>query len=356
MRQYLDVVRQILDRGTRKENRTGVDTLSTFGLHYDVDLRDGFPLLTTKAMSWKNIVVEMLWFLSGRTDIGILRRHDCRFWNAWADAEGRVPSAYGSFWRHFPVHRPNMVVYEGEYVQSGNDATFNDQIQWAVEELRRNPMSRRVAVSAWAPGNAQASKLPPCHCLFVLNVQNVRRRDAAAHEVMPRDRQIELERFLGQYPADCGCVFVGQERAVACNEHHPGGVTEPRLCLHLTQRSCDIALGVPYNLASYALLLELFSRFTGIVPGTFSHTLVDAHAYTAKPDGSAADHDHVPGLREQIARDPRPLPRIRIDERIRDLADVERLMGDDVSTEEVMRHFVLEGYDPHPAIPFKVAV
>jgi thymidylate synthase len=260
MKQYLDTVRHVLETGTRKENRTGVDTLSTFGHYYEHDLRDGFPLLTTKSVSWKNIVVELLWFLSGQTDIGILQRHGCKFWDAWADESA---------------------------------------------------------------GNAQTSKLPPCHCLFTFNVQN--------------------EPIGGQLNASTA----GSSSATEMRQ---------RLCLHLTQRSCDVALGVPYNLASYALLLHLFSHFTGIEPGIFGHTLIDAHVYTSKSDGSKAEYDHVPGLRHQLERTPRRLPKLVISTTIRDLKDVEALMDPKLTTDEVMKHFVLEGYDPHPAIPFKVAV
>ncbi len=211
MKVYLDTVREVLETGTRRENRTGVDTLSSFNINYEIDLAPGFPLLTTKAISWKNIVVENLWFLSGVPDIGLLRKHGCRFWDPWADEDGRVPSAYGNFWRRFPVHE-------------NGEAAFNDQIAWVLEELKKNPLSRRLLVSAWAPGNAQRSRLPPCHALFALNVQNGR-----------------------------------------------DGI--PRLNLHLTQRSCDVALGIPYNIAGYALLLELFSHFTGLRAGIFAHTL-----------------------------------------------------------------------------------
>lgn len=330
MRQYLDAVRQILEQGTRKENRTGVDTLSTFGIHYKIDLQEGFPLLTTKKISWKNIVVELLWFLSGRTDIGFLKKHNCKFWDAWADKEtGEVPSAYGNKWRAFPVHRekviggawgsgsfPDPEAAEPVYLRK---AEFNDQLQWMVAELSRNPMSRRMVVSAWDPENAQHSMLPPCHCLFLVNVQNV-------------DRIVAHPEGLG------GTVRVNRKE----------------LCLHLTQRSCDIALGVPYNIASYALLMHVLSRFSGIPVGTFSHLLADAHAYTCKPDGSMAEHDHVPGLREQLAREPRPLPRLRIDDSIRTLDDVPRLL--ELSTDDLMALFKLEGYDPHPAIDFEVAV
>jgi thymidylate synthase len=307
MKQYIDLVKHVLATGTRKENRTGVDTISTFGHYYEIDLRDGFPLLTTKHVSWKNIVVELLWFLSGQTDIGILKRHGCKFWDSWADENGRVPSAYGAYWRHFPVHQK-----EDPYARPA--ASFNDQIAWVLDELRRNSMSRRMVVSAWAPGNAQTSKLPPCHCLFMFNVQN-------------------------------------EER----DEPHVPPVRQ-RLCLHLTQRSCDVALGVPYNIASYALLLHLFAQFSGIQPGIFGHTLVDAHIYTAKLDGSKAEYDHVPGLVEQTKREPRRLPRLLMDSSLKELADIERLMQPNVSTDEIMAHFVLEGYEPHPTIPFKVAV
>jgi thymidylate synthase len=292
MKVYLDTVREVLDKGTRRENRTGVDAISTFNINYEIDLAEGFPLLTTKAISWKNIVVENLWFLSGVPDIGLLRKHGCRFWDPWADEDGRVPSAYGNFWRRFPVHE-------------NGEAAFSDQIAWVVSELKRNPLSRRLLVTAWAPGNAQRSRLPPCHALFALNVQN-------------------------------------------------GSDGIPRLNLHLTQRSCDVALGLPYNIAGYSLLLELFSHFTGIRPGLFAHTLVDAHIYTAKPDGSMAEYDHVPGLREQLTREPRPLPRIALSPALRSLDDVEALLSED--TETVLSHFRLEGYDPHPAIAFKVAV
>lgn len=324
MRQYLSAVKEILEKGTRKESRTSVDTLSTFGVYYEIDLGEGFPLLTTKKISWKNIVIETLWFLSGDTGIDFLKRHNCKFWDAWADDDGKVPSAYGAYWRQFPVHGDRIVEdYYGDDVTL-QDIKFNDQIRWVIDELKRNPMSRRLVVSAWAPGNAQTSKLPPCHALFVLNVQNVR-------------------------TCDCG------------NEHGCnlciGKMYEPRLCLHLTQRSCDIALGVPYNIAGYAFLLELFSRFTGIKPGIFAHTLVDAHAYTCKPDGSMAEYDHVPGLREQLKRQPRPLPRLEIDSRIDSLESVEEIIRGDMSSEAIMGEFFrLHDYDSHPAIKFRVAV
>ncbi len=293
MKQYLDTVREVLERGTRKENRTGVDTLSTFNINYEIDLAAGFPLLTTKKISWKNIVVENLWFLSGDTHIGLLKKHGCKFWDPWADDDGRVPSAYGNFWRHFPVH------------DEQGRAAFADQVAWVLDQLRTNPMSRRMVVSAWAPGNAHASELPPCHAFWVINVQ----LDA-------------------------------------------GG--EPRVCLHLTQRSCDVALGVPYNIAGYAFLLSLFAHMSGIRPGILAHTLVDAHVYTAKADGTMAEYDHVPGLKTQLEREPRPLPRLTIDPSIRELDDIRSLL--DADTDVLLEKFRLDGYEPHPFIDFKVAV
>lgn len=310
---YLNAVQRVLLYGTRKPNRTGVDTISTFNVNYDIDLTDGFPLLTTKKVSWKNIVVEMLWFLSGQTDIGILKKHGCGFWDAWADTQGRVPSAYGNFWRRFPTHgyrdSSDMSV-DGDLCPS-----YNDQLAWIQKTLRNNPMSRRMVVSAWAPGNAQTSKLPPCHCLFVFNVQ--------------------LDEFGNK-----------------------------RLCCHLTQRSCDMALGVPYNIASYALLTFLFSRFSGIPVGEFGHTLIDAHIYTKnafgqlpnKPDGEPYSElcDHVPGLKEQLTRKARPLPKLEIDPSIKDLSDIRPLLEADTKT--VLEHFKLVDYNPHPAIKFEAAI
>lgn len=329
MKVYHDMIDEVLACGTRKPNRTGVDTLSTWNFNHELcwdqwmytdkkEAADAFrtqrsphlltsdggagyavPLLTTKRISWKNIVAEMLWFLSGRTDIGILERHGCKFWDAWADESRNVPSAYGHFWRHFPV------------INSDPNGMRNDQIAWVLDQLRTNPSSRRMVVNAWAPDNAQTSKLPPCHLMFLFNVQNV---------VLP------------------------------------SGDVEPRLCLHLTQRSCDLALGVPYNMASYGLLLLIFSHLTGIKPGIFAHTLCDLHIYTSKPDGSMAEHDHVPGLLEQRERSPKLLPRLVIDPSIKELSDIEALMGEDVSTKQILEAFKLHDYDPHPAIKFKVAV
>ena len=294
MKQYLDTVKEVLSIGTRKENRTGVDTLSTFNINYEIDLREGFPLLTTKEISWKNIVVENLWFLSGDTHIDLLKKHGCKFWDPWVDENAKVPSAYGNFWRNFPVHNAET-----------GAAAFADQVGWVLAELQRNPMSRRMLVTAWAPGNAHNSALPPCHALWVLNVQLDQNGD-------------------------------------------------PYLCLHLTQRSCDVALGVPYNIAGYSFLLQMFAQFSGIPAGIFAHTLIDAHIYTAKADGSMAEYDHIPGLQEQLKREPRSLPRLEIDPAIKSLDDIAPLL--DADTDTLLKAFKLHDYNPHPEIRFKVAV
>ena len=290
MKQYLDLVNEVLKRGTRKENRTGVDTISAFNINYSIDLNEGFPLLTTKEISWKNIVIENLWFLSGDLHIGLLKKHGCKFWDHWADDEGYVPSAYGNFWRKFPIH--------------GSDE-YNDQVKYVLNTLKTNPNSRRMVISAWAPGNAQKSGLPPCHLLFIFNVQ---------------------------YDKD----------------------GEPRLCVHLTQRSCDVALGVPYNIAGYSFLLHLFAHLSNMKVGIFGHTLVDAHIYTKKADGSMEEYDHIPGLIEQTKRNIKSLPELKIDPDIKSLEDVMDLLDKD--TETIMSKFELKDYNPEPFIPFKVAV
>lgn len=301
MKQYLDLVEHVLANGTRKENRTGVDTISTFNYNYEVDLQQGFPMLTTKEISWKNIVIELLWFLSGSDSPEFLERHGCRFWRPWYINEDKVMNCYGPAWRQFPIHQD----YRDGYACMSRTG-FNDQIEWVLEELKRNPMSRRLVVSAWAPGITHTAPLPPCHAMFIFNVQNT--------------------------------------------------TNAQKLCLHLTQRSADIALGVPYNIASYSLLLNLFSRFTGIEPGTFAHTLIDAHIYCAKADGTMSEYDHIPGLKEQLTREPKPLPKLLIDPAIKDLSDIEELLHPKLTTEEVMKYFVLEKYESWPKINFKVAV
>ena len=318
MKQYKDLVEHVLTYGTRKPSRTGVDTILSFGYHYTIDLSDGFPLLTTKRMSWKNIVVENLWFLFGEDSVDFLHRHDVRFWDAWTSASGRIPSAYGHRWRAF---------------KSG-PADWVDQVSAAIAALERDPFSRRAVVMAWDPRSDFQSALPPCHYTFALNVQMMRcgRCDG--------DGWIRHQSMGG--PSDERCPINCQ-----------GGLT-PRLCCHVTQRSADIALGVPYNIAGYAFLTELFAHRLGMQAGLLSHTLVDAHIYTAGVNGEKAEYDHVPGLRNQIDRVPRQLPTLRINGDFTKLGNLDHLRR--VSTDTLLETFRLEGYYPHDPIAFKVAV
>jgi len=279
----MPLVRHVLENGRRKENRTGVDTISCFGCHYKVDLADGYPLLTTKRMYWKSMLHELLWYLSGEDHIRNLREKT-RIWDAWADADGNLDTAYGYYWRRFPSARK----VRGKDGSVAWDVREVDQIGYVIDTLRRNPNSRRMVVTAWEPGNAIGSKLPPCHYTFTFNVQ------------------------------------------------------QGRLCCHLNQRSGDIALGIPFNVACYSALTMMIAQEVGLEPGVFSHFIVDAHVYTSKPDGSMAEYDHVPGLLEQLERTPRPLPRLNVARK--------------PFAELAFEDFELVGYDPHPKIDFAVAV
>jgi thymidylate synthase len=270
MREYLDLVDRVLTRGTLKKNRTGIDTISSFAEHYQVDLLAGYPLLTTKKVNYRSMLHEVLWYLSGEDHIRNLRQHT-KIWDAWADAEGNLDTAYGRYWRRFPSAAWNAA--EGRY-----DVEEVDQIGRVVQLLKSDPTSRRMVVTAWEPGNAHASKLPPCHYTFAFHVQG------------------------------------------------------ERLNCHLTQRSGDIALGIPFNLAAYALLTQILAQEAGLTPGLFSHTIVDAHIYL----------NHVDGLREQLKRAPRPLPHLTIARK-----PFEELTFED---------FALSDYDPWPSIKFEVAV
>ena len=279
MKEYLDLVKLVLDNGTRKPSRTGIETIAYFGAHYRVDLAKGFPLLTTKEIVWASLLHELLWYLSGEDHIRNLRKHT-KIWDAWADADGNLDTAYGRYWRRFPhPYRDAAGNWQVREV---------DQIQFVLDTLRTEPTSRRMVVTAWEPGNATTSKLPPCHYSYVFNVQ------------------------------------------------------DGRLNCHLTQRSGDIALGIPFNLACYATLTQILAEQVGLAVGWFSHTIVDAHVYTAAPGSGKEEYDHVPGLREQLKREPGPLPRLSIARK-----PLPELKFDD---------FRVEGYRPQPRIKFKVAV
>ena len=264
MRQYLDLMRHVLDHGAEKGDRTGTGTLSVFGYQMRFDLADGFPLVTTKKLHLHSIIHELLWFLQGDTNIAYLKRNKVRIWDEWADEKGDLGPVYGAQWRSW----------------RGADGRTVDQVQRVVDEIRRNPDSRRLIVSAWNVGEIERMALPPCHAFFQF------------------------------YVAD------------------------GRLSCQLYQRSADIFLGVPFNIASYALLLMMVAQVTDLEPGEFVHTLGDAHLYT----------NHLPQARQQLEREPYPLPRMRLDPRVRDLFAFR------------YEDFELEGYRAHEHIRAAVAV
>ena len=279
MKQYLDLVKLVLENGVRKTSRTGVDTISYFGAFYRVDLAEGFPLLTTKKMEWKSLLHEVLWYLSGENHIRNLREKT-KIWNAWADENGNLDTAYGYYWRKFPSAQKDE---NGKWV-----VREVDQIKYVTDEIKRNPNSRRLVVTAWEPGNATTSKLPPCHYTFTFNV------------------------------------------------------SAGKLNCHLTQRSGDIALGIPFNLAAYSLLTQIIAQETGLGLGYFAHTIVDAHVYYSEKGSPMEKFDHSEGLREQLKREPLPLPKLVIAKK-----PIDELEFDD---------FQLLDYNYHDKIKFEVAV
>ncbi len=346
MEEYQELVRNVVEDGTYKPNRTGIDTISDFSQSYTVDLQDGFPLLTTKKMDgyrWNSLIHELIWYFSGEEHIRNLRE-ETKIWDAWADeADGKwlLDTAYGRFWRRYPVPEDEAQL-EGESwpddyhrwvtVEEDGRKTF-DQLQYVIDTLNENPQSRRMVVKAWHPANAAVSTLPPCHFTYVFNVQ------------------------------------------------------DDKLNLHLTQRSGDIALGVPFNIACYSIIANAVAQQTGFEPGEFSHTIVDAHIYCGKgergewygnnmhelservanaeePDdfleikGWIEDeapeedpdedtdwkddpYDHVPGLLEQLSREPLEKPGIEIADR-----PIDDLTFDDIT---------LVDYESHDGLDFGVA-
>lgn len=264
MKQYLDLLHRILDEGTRKTDRTGTGTLSVFGHQMRFDLRDGFPLLTTKKLHLRSIIHELLWFLKGDTNVHYLQENGVRIWNEWADEDGSVGHIYGYQWRSWPDYRGGSI----------------DQIAECVRQIREQPDSRRILVSAWNVADLPNMNLPPCHILFQF------------------------------YVAD------------------------GRLSLQLYQRSADTFLGVPFNIASYALLLQMMAQVTGLEAGEFIHTTGDTHLYL----------DHLEQARLQLTRAPRPLPKMLLNPDVKDIFSFR------------YEDFELQDYDPHPHIAAKVSV
>ena len=264
MRQYHDLMETVLARGAEKRDRTGTGTLSVFGHQMRFDLADEFPLVTTKKLFAKAIVYELLWFLRGDTNIAYLKEHGVSIWDEWADAAGELGPVYGQQWRSWP---------------DGHGGTI-DQIANLIADIKRNPDSRRLIVTAWNPADVPKMALPPCHCLFQFYVAN------------------------------------------------------GKLSCQLYQRSADIFLGVPFNIASYALLTLMVAQVTGLQPGEFIHALGDAHLYL----------NHLDQAREQLTRKPYPLPRMRLNPEVKDIFAFR------------YEDFKLENYQAHPHIKAEVAV
>ena len=269
MKQYLDILNRILTEGTQKGDRTGTGTISIFGTQSRYNLQDGFPLLTTKKLHLKSIIYELLWFLQGDTNVKYLQEHGVRIWNEWADENGELGPVYGHQWRSWPDYAGGTI----------------DQIQYVVDQLKNNPDSRRMIVSAWNVAEVNKMALPPCHTIFQF------------------------------YTAPL-----------------PDG--RHRLSLQLYQRSADTFLGVPFNIASYALLLQMMAQVCDMVPGDFIHTTGDTHLYL----------NHLDQARLQLTREPRPLPTMKINPDIKSIFDFH------------YEDFELVGYDPHPHIKAEVSV
>jgi thymidylate synthase len=264
MKTYLDLLRHVLERGARKEDRTGTGTLSVFGYQMRFALQDRFPLLTTKKVHLKSVIHELLWFLKGSTNVEYLRANGVTIWDEWADARGELGPIYGYQWRSWPAP-------DGRHI---------DQVSDIVKQIRSNPHSRRLIVSAWNVADIPRMALAPCHAFFQFYV------------------------------------------------------AEGRLSCQMYQRSADVFLGVPFNIASYALLTLMVAQVTGLKPGELVHTLGDAHLYL----------NHLDQAREQLARAPRQLPVMRLDPGVTDISAFH------------FEDFTLEGYDPHPAIRAPIAV
>ena len=264
MQAYLDLLKDVLETGTDRPDRTGTGTRSVFGRQVRFDLSQGFPLLTTKKLHIKSVIYELLWFLRGDTNVRWLQERGVRIWDEWADENGDLGPVYGSQWRSWPAP----------------DGREIDQIADVVDMIKRNPDSRRLIVSAWNPAEVDKMALPPCHCLFQFYVAN------------------------------------------------------GKLSCQLYQRSADVFLGVPFNIASYALLTMMVAQVTGLKAGDFVHALGDAHLYS----------NHLEQARLQLTRPTRPLPTMRINPEVKDIFSFR------------FEDFVLENYDPHPHIKAEVAV
>jgi len=278
MKQYLDLCERILSEGTRKSNRTGTDTISIFGHQMCFDLSKGFPLITTKKMHLKSIIHELIWFISGSSNIKYLKDNGVTIWDEWADENGELGPVYGVQWRKWLAVDGSP---EKGFINPGfKSIKFIDQLDWLQNEIRRNPDNRRLILSAWNVGEIDKMALPPCHC------------------------------FAQFY------------------------VVDGKLSCQMYQRSCDTFLGVPFNIASYALFTMMMAHVTGLQPGNFIHTLGDAHFYV----------NHLAQINLQLTREPRELPTMYINPMVKSIFDFK------------YTDFMLEGYNPHPTIKGDISV
>lgn len=264
MKQYLELCKYVLENGVKKQDRTGTGTISTFGYQMRFDLEEGFPLVTTKKIHLKSVIYELLWFLKGDTNVKYLQDHGVRIWNEWADENGELGPIYGYQWRSW----------------TGADGQTIDQISNVIEQIKTNPDSRRLIVSAWNVADLEKMALPPCHTLFQFYV------------------------------------------------------AEGKLSCQLYQRSADLFLGVPFNIASYALLTMMIAQVCDLAPGEFIHTFGDVHIYS----------NHIDQVKLQLTREPRPLPTMKLNRKVQSIFDFQ------------YEDFTLEGYDPHPHIKGEVSV
>lgn len=277
MQQYHDALKLILDKGVRSSDRTGTGTISYFGMQQRYDLSEGFPLVTTKKLHLRSIIHELLWFLSGDTNIAYLKANGVSIWDEWADENGDLGPVYGRQWRQFPKLVESGQSHEGRSVFFADKV---DQITDLVEMIRTSPDSRRMIVSAWNPGDVPDMALPPCHTLWQVRI------------------------------------------------------LDGKLHLQLYQRSADMFLGVPFNIASYALLAVMLAHVTGYEPGDFVHSMGDAHIYS----------NHMDQVNEQLSRTPKALPSLRLARNVESLFDFK------------YEDFIIDGYDPDPVIKAPVAV
>lgn len=323
MKQYLNLLQHILDNGVKKDDRTGTGTISCFGYQMRFNLQDGFPLVTTKKVHLKSIIHELLWFLMGSTNIKYLKDNGVRIWDEWADKDGELGPVYGKQWRSWPNFQFNRTT-ELDVV----DEYFNhpiDQISDLIAMIKKNPDSRRLIVSAWNPADVPKQALPPCHCLFQFHVRDATQteRCAWANErgKLPRLNATMLD------------LIHGTEEDIKPYADVAGAPTKVISC-QLYQRSADVFLGVPFNIASYALLTMMVAQVCDMIPGDFIHTFGDVHIYS----------NHMDQVKLQLSREPRKLPRMVINPDVKDIFGFK------------YEDFRLEGYDPHPKIEAPVAV